>query len=354
MTMNLYQTISLPVLFGTLTLTACGGGGGVDGAPPAPDTLATTVISSSAVKIPAATYPPESAEAGGWTILQTARTLCGFGTLRQDARLDAAALSHANYLTSESLTTPGLLSHEESNTSNQNYTGRFPWDRTIRSGYGDQVAEILEAISQTYTVGNPPVPLPMSQRGAFSMIDLLNTVYHQQGAMFDGLDVGFGADLRTFVNGTSARDEYRFGSLNGFQTRYHFFGAGRVATYPCQGSINVPTAFAPAFESPNPFPTMTSPLQVVGPPIYLKADFPQVLTLTSGTISGAGAVVPTTVLTRANDPARDDSGQPFIGNHEAFVVPTAALRANTDYQVTLAGTVNGVAFNRSFSFRTEP
>ena len=356
-TMKLFQFKSVLIASTALALTGCGGGGGGSG-----DTLpvvtaggvAPVDINTSTLVIPASTYAPGSAEAGGWTVLQSARVLCGFGVLRQDSRLDAAALAHAKYLTSEAMTSPGFLSHEETNTNNPNYSGRFPWDRTLQKTYGDQVAEILESISVTYNTGNPPVSLSMAQRGAFSMINLLNTVYHQQGAMFDGLDVGFGADLRTAASGTSRRDEYRFGSLNGFQTHYQIFGAGQVATYPCQGSTNVPTAFAPAFESPNPFPAMTSALQVVGPPIYLKADFPQVLTLTSSSISSAGVAVPTTVLTHANDPARDSRDNPFIGRHEAFVVPTVALAPNTVYQVSLAGTVNGLAFNRSFTLRTEP
>jgi len=99
---------------------------------------------------------------------------------------------------------------------------------------------------------------------------------------------------------------------------------------------------------------MTSTLQVVGPPIYIKADAGQVLTLTSGSISSAGVTVPTTVLTQANDPARDSRGNPFIGRHEAFVVPTVALTPDTAYQVSLAGTVNGFAFNHNFTLRTEP
>lgn len=345
----------------TLGLLACGGGGssgsGGGGANSTATSTSPTTIASTAVTIPAGNYATGSAELGGYKTLQTARVLCGFGALRQNTRLDAAALNHARYLTSESIATgTSLLDHLEINTANSYYKGYAPWDRTSHTSqfYGDQVAEILEATTWDYDVANPPAFPTLEQRGTNSMISLLTTVYHLQGALYDGVDVGFGADLRTTANGTSRHEEYRFGSLNGWQTQSFVLGASQVATYPCQGSANVPTSFAPAYESPNPFPTMTSPLQVVGPPIYLKADFPQVLTLTSSTISGAGAVVPTTVLTHANDPARDGSGQPFIGNHEAFVVPTTALRADTDYQVDVAGTVDGTAFNRSFSFRTEP
>lgn len=334
-----------------MALLACGGGGAsVPSATPYP-----TTITASAVTIPASTYAPDSAEQAGWTVLQSARVLCGFGALRQNNRLDAAALAHAKYQTSESVGTgTSLLSHEETNSANPFYTGQWPWDRTAYQHYGKQVAEILQATTWDYDAANPPALPTLAQRGADSMISLLNTVYHLQGALYDGVDVGFGVDLLTTATGTSRREEYRFGSLNGGQTQTFVLGKGVVATYPCQGSVNVPRLFVPAYESPNPFPAMTSPLQTVGPPIYLKADAGQVLTLTSSSVSSAGAAVSTTWLTHANDPARDAQGNPYIGTNEAFVVPSVALLPNTQYEVALTGTLDGRAFSRTFTMTTEP
>lgn len=340
-----------------LALLACGGGGGDTSE--LPTATPPTTIASSAITIPAGTYAPDSAEQAGWTVLQTVRVLCGFGTLRQDTRLDAAALAHAKYQTSESVrTSTSLLSHLETNTTNPFYTGYFPWDRTnftpLGSDYGTQVAEILEKTTWDYDVANPPALPTMAQRGAYSMISLLNTVYHLQGALYDGVDVGFGVDLLTTATGTSRREEYRFGSLNGGQTLTFFLGTGVVATYPCQGSINVPKSFVPAYESPNPFPAMTSTLQTVGPPIYLKADMGRVLRLLTASVSANGVSVPTQWLTNANDTARNAQGFPFIDVNEVFVVPSVALRPNTQYQVALTGTLDGLAFSRTFTMRTEP
>lgn len=336
-----------------LALLACGGGGGDAGVPAA--TPYPTTIASSAVTIPASTYAPGSAEQAGWTVLQTARVLCGFGALNQDTRLDAAALAHARYQTSESVKTgTTVLTHEETNRANAFYTGQWPWDRTAYQRYGTQVAEILQATTWDYDVANPPALPTLAQRGADSMISLLNTVYHLQGALYDGIDVGFGVDLVTTATGTSRREDYRFGSLNGYRHGTFVLGNGVLATYPCQGSVNVPRLFVPAYESPNPFPAMTSPLQTVGPPIYLKADAGQVLTLTSGSVSSAGVAVSTTWLTHANDPARDAQGNPYIGTNEAFVIPSVALSPNTQYQVALTGTIDGLAFSRTFTMTTEP
>jgi hypothetical protein len=91
---------------------------------------------------------------------------------------------------------------------------------------------------------------------------------------------------------------------------------------------------------------MTSSSQMMGTPIYLKVDAGQVLALTSSSISTGGVSVSATVLTHANDP------QAEIGANEVFVVPTSALRANSNYQVNLTGTVNNTPFSRSFAMRT--
>lgn len=336
-------TFSLPLLF-SLTLAACGGGGGGGGTVVAPG----TVLPPTTVTIPAATYATGSAELGGYTVLQQARVLCGFGALRQDTRLDAAALKHARYLTSiSSASGTSVLSHYEDITTNAYYTGYYPWDRTTATGYGNQVAEILEATAWDYDTRNPPVFPALAQRGADSMRSLLNTVYHLTGAMYAGADVGFGADVQTITTGaTSRREEYRFGSLNGYQTNTLKLGSGQVASYPCQGSTDIPPAFVPANESPNPFPAMTSTSQTVGPPIYLKVDAGQVLRVTSSSVSQNGVSVPTTVLTAANDPNRD------LGGNEVFVIPSIALSRNTTYQVSLAGTISGAPFSRSFSMST--
>lgn len=333
-------TFSLSLVF-SLGLVACGGGGGGS------DT--TSVVT------PTATYVPGSAELGGWTVLQEARTLCSFGALTRNTKLDAAALNHAKYLVDLSIATGASeLSHLET-PGVPGFTGVFPWDRTdftpLGTDYGRQVAEILEATVWDYI--SPPVFPTMEERGASSMRSLLNTVYHLAGAMYYGADVGFGAYMKTtLINATTWREEYRFGSLNGYQTATIKLGTGNLATYPCQGSSNVPSYFIPANESPNPFPAMTLDTQKVGPPIYLKVDAGQVLAVTSSTVSLNGVSVPITVLTNANDPNFDQFGQKYIDPNEAFVIPTVALAPNTLYQVNLSGTINSAPFSRSFTMRT--
>lgn len=341
--MTKLNTLSLSLIL-ALGQVACGGGGGGGD---------TTIVVSN----PGATYVPGAAELGAWNVLQGARSLCGFGALTRNTKLDAAALNHAKYLVDLSVTTGvSELSHLET-LGVPGFTGVYPWDRTdftpLGTDYGTQVAEILEATVWDYV--NPPIFPTMEERGAGSMRSLLNTVYHLAGAMYYGADVGLGAYMKTtMINATTWREEYRFGSLNGYQTSHITLGAGKVVTYPCQDSSSVPTKFVPALESPNPFPEMTSTSQTVGPPIYLKADAGQLLMVTSANVSQNGVNVPITVLTNANDPnfVPDRVDVKYIGKNEAFVVPTVALIPNTTYTVNLTGTINSVPFSRGFTMST--
>jgi hypothetical protein len=298
------------------------------------------------VDIPYADYAAGSAELGGWTVLQQSRVLCGFGALMQNHQLDAAAKAHAKYLISVSLATgQSLLSHYETDTTNPNYTGYTPWNRAEVQGYGTQVGEILESLVWTYDVSNPPALPSLEQRGAQSMRSLLNTVYHLSGAMYDGSDVGFGADVQVAINGTLRREEYRFGSLNGYQHTNERIrlGAGKLATYPCEGSSNIPSTFIPSNESPNPFPHMANG-QAMGPPMYIKVDSGQVLTISNASVMAGNSTVPITLLTHINDAN--------IDANEVFVIPTSALDANTSYQVNFSGSINNTPFSRSFTMTT--
>lgn len=331
-------TSSLSLML-SLSLVACGGGGG-DGPTVTP-----------------ASYQPGQAERGAFEVLQQARTQCGFGALTRNAQLDAAALSHAKYLVDRSIATGvSTLSHLET-PGVPGFTGIYPWDRAEYQGYNYlALAEILEGTVWEYTY--PPAFPTMEERGANSMRNLLNTVYHLSGAMYEGSELGLGAYLATTkITATTWREEYSFGSLNAyrFANQRITLGAGKVVTYPCQGSSNVPTAFEPANESPNPFIGSAYASAIVGPPIYLKVDAPQVLTVNpiSSSLTRDGLAVPFLVLTADNDPNRDLDGKAYIAPNEVFVIPTIALNPDKNYQVTLNGKIGLTAFPEiKFTMRT--
>lgn len=349
------STFSLSLIL-SLSLVACGGGG---------DSVApTSVLPTITLPIRSSSYLAGSAELAGYTVLQQARKLCDFGELTQDTRLDKASKAHAIYLVNKSFAdATHELSHYERDASglpdidNPDYTGEYPWDRTnftvLGTDYGTQVAEILVGTWWDYDINSPYLVIPtMEQRGTESMRSLLNTVYHLSGAMYEGADVGFGVAIQTVsTSATARREEYRFGSLNGYQTATLTIGSGEVATYPCQGSSNIPPQFEPASELPNPLPSMTT----VGPPIYIKVDRGQKLTVssTSRIVSQNGYEVPFNVLTNANDPNDDPiSHKPYIDVNEVFVIPTVPLNPYTTYQITLYGTIDSKTFTRSFAMST--
>jgi hypothetical protein len=323
----------------SLSLVACGGGGGGDGPTVTP-----------------ASYQPGQAELGAFEVIQQARTQCGFGALTRNAQLDAAALSHAKYLVNLSIATgASQLSHYET-FGEAGFTGVDPGDRALAQGYDYYaLAEILAATVWDYT--SQPIFPTMKERGTDSMRNLLNTVYHLSGAMYEGSEVGLGAYLATKVNATTWREEYSFGSLIGsrYTNQRATLGTGTVATYPCDGSVNIPTSFFPANETPNPFPYITDKKTSIGPPIYLKVDAGQSLTLTSNSVTSAGVNIPTAVLTNANDPNRDIFNKPYIATNEVFVVPTIALNPDKNYQVTLNGKIGSTPFPEiKFTMRTAP
>lgn len=176
-TMTKTSTFALPLIL-SLNLVACGGGGGDS----------PTAVTAS--------YQSGQAELGAWNVLQEARTLCSFGVLTRNTKLDAAAFSHAKYLVDLSIATGvSTISHLET-SGDPGFTGIYPWDRALYQGYNYlALAEILEATVWEYT--SPPSFPTMEERGANSMRSLLNTVYHLSGAMYDGADVGFGAYMKT-------------------------------------------------------------------------------------------------------------------------------------------------------------
>jgi hypothetical protein len=224
--------------------------------------------------------------------------------------------------------------------NNPFYRGVYPWDRTSALGYGTEVGEIIEA--SVWPSSNPSALPSAEVRGAESMRNLINTVYHLIGGMYEGSDVGFGADTMPTARGTT---EARFGSLNGFHTSTLSIGTNTLASYPCDKAINVPSTFVPAQESPNPGigPTgarLACPGQRMGPPIYLKVDYPQVLSLPSisPTLASGGSLVPTTFFTSVNDLHCE------VGRNEVFVVPSAPLAPSTSYRFSVNGTIGQTNF----------
>jgi hypothetical protein len=95
----------------------------------------------------------------------------------------------------------------------------------------------------------------------------------------------------------------------------------------------------------------------LGTPIVVFAQPGDNLVISSATVTTTGGSIPIQlwdstkfvgVRTGMYIPANWNS----LYSYEGAVVPLVALAPNTSYDVTIAGTVNGVAFTRAFTFRT--
>ncbi len=345
-----------------LTVAACGGGGSDAGAPvvsspapaptvPSPPPPPTAVNPDLVTNVVPATYAAGTVEKGAWDLLLGQRGACGFGLLNQDTRLDVAAAAHPYYLVKNTMDNPGTMygGHFEDPATPYFY-GVAPWDRAKRAGFPESVAEIATTTLRTYSTASPSPLISDEALGRTGMGDLINTVYHLKGAMWAGRYGGVG-----YANMTGPRSETRTQNMfvldalvsDESDNQKQKLGTGVVATYPCEGLSDVATSFAPAYESPNPFPEVIDDKVLYGPPIYLKVDAGGTLEVKVAKLAAAdGSDVPVRTLTKATDPAS------IITANEFFMVPTSALAAATTYTVTASGTVDGVAFSKTFAFKT--
>ena len=281
------------------------------------------------------------------------RQACGFGLLQQDSRLDAASAAHAKYLTDLSISQSINWTGHGEDATKPGFTGAGPWDRALAAGFpNNRVAEILNALSTLHATSASDQFAMNEAQGAGSMRSLISTVYHLVGAMTAGRAGGVGSAHASgpFTTPGYSLEVFRFGALIGDpNNNLQKLGTGTIATYPCAAATHASASWAPATESPNPFADVTSTAVFYGTPVYLKVDAPSVLIVTSASIARPdGSLVAARQVTKATDPAGE------VGANEFFVVPTAALVVGTTYSVAAAGTVDGVAFTKTFTFTPAP
>lgn len=346
-----------------LSIAACGGGGSDTGTPPVaspapapsvpnpPPPPPAAVNPDLVTNVAPATYAANTVEKGAWDLLLSQRGACGFGLLNQDTRLDVAAAAHPYYLVKNTIDNPGTMygGHFEDPATPYFY-GVAPWDRARRAGFPDSVAEIATTTLRTYSTANPSPLISDEALGRTAMGDLINTVYHLKGAMWAGRYGGVGsANMTGPRSATRTQNMFVLDALvsDESDTLKQKLGTGVVATYPCEGLTDVSTSFAPADESPNPFPEVVDDQVFYGQPIYFKVDSGGTLEVKAARLAAAdGSDVPVRTLTKATDPAA------IITANEFFMVPTSALVAASTYTVTASGTVDGVAFTKTFAFKT--
>lgn len=350
-----YLTIAAALAV-AVAMTACGGGGGGGDAGGNPGTDQEQSGGNTGAVYPVTSVPdpvygadPYAAEkVATFNTLNDDRHRCGFGKLRQSAKLDTAAQGHADYLK----TSP--QSHFQT-AGRPGFTGVSPGDRASAAGYSYlQAYEVIAG--QGFGAWYSSDPTLAQEPAALRLLRGLYTApYHLAELMAPGVDVGIGVS-KVAVN-PSIDSNTKFLVINpAVPAGTAHQNITSLKTFPCEGTAGLETAFT--HETPDPFPDFPSASRSVAPygqPVYLKGAPGTTTTMSAGVIQPVGgAAVPTRWLTRGNDP------HGLLQPNEVFLMPTERLVPNTDYLVTLSGTNTGEvttqnptgSFTRSFTFRT--
>lgn len=335
------RSIVASLLTGVL-LAACGGGGSDGGsAAPAPGTSQTGTSGaqgsgSVATSVPASSYAAGSEERAAFEFLNAERGRCGFGVLAQNTRLDAAAKAHADYQLLND-----LFSHGEDQARFPNgFTGVTMVERYAAQGYtniGGAVDEISGVNGSADKTGF----------GIGGIRNLLNAPYHLQGLMSGMREAGVAVRSSRDTGTASPRVLLQWNGAYSRDAGPQQLRAEDVLTYPCDGTTGVDRELTN--ESPEPVPGRDLRVNPLGTSVYVATRAGNTLAVTSAAMTNTrtgAAVALRAPVSSANDP------QQSYARNEAYVAADAPLEAGTAYQVTLAGTNNGAAFTRTFTFTT--
>ena len=318
-------------------ISACGGGGGGDAAPAAP--AAQTPQAATTVATTAATYAPGGEEANAFSLLNKARTDCGFGALGQSLNLDRAAAAHASFLI-----TNGLNYGHTEVAGLPGFTGVVPQDRAQAQGY-------LLPIDEDLSTRSSAVGVPGQLRTTREVAALLAAPYHSLSMLSSVSEVGIGYSQiqTTAAPGVAATEKIALVFNLGLRAGVNDLAADGVYTYPCLGTTGVPIGLSN--ETPSPLPSaLAQDFRLYGSPIVVKVRAGQVLNLKAATITpaGGGAAIQNQIVTISNDPQMGS----LMKASDSYLLPLRPLQPGTTYQVNLVGTNNGTPFSKSFSYST--
>lgn len=349
---NTFTAVALSV-----TLAACGGGGGGG-----LNSSATEVASFSAVcadlstqsstisqadaqgKCPVAStilnasLPVASSYAANglteelavFNLLNSERSRCGFGTLKQNVTLDAAAKAHADWQNLNN-----SFGHIET-TGTTGFTGVGVFERIAANGNYGAVGDASDDLTNFGAV------ISKVGLGLRSVRGLLNAPYHMRGLLGNYRDAGIAVrtsgDVGTAFNTAVVQYNFAYSSGDGGQLP----NGSDVLTYPCAGTTGTDRQLTN--ESPNPVPGRDLSVNPLGGSIYIAVRPGNTLAITSASLislSSGSAVALRTPVVAFGGPA-----------NEGYVAADAPMLANTTYQATINGTNNSTAFSRTFTFTT--
>lgn len=354
-TKNTQSILALSSIALAALLTACGGGSSGGSTTPTDPVVKTCANGASdypackfftanlQLTVPTPPFAIGSDELAAFNYLNDERAANGLGKLAYNEALTKAAKAHSDYMFLNK-----WLDHTET-SGKQGFTGEAPANRAQAAGY-----PISGAVSEGLGLAN-------SHKGAVQ--NLIDTVYHRR-TIFDQsyTDVGLGQHCYGECKEPGIYYTFDYG-----YTKKQNNASDFVFSYPRDGQ----TGIAPVFCGESPWPldtiiTMQEACTVLKNPPDLttlydaKVGYPVSITIAKGKqllvtkfeiyeagASGSSIPLPVTVLTAANDSHR------LLQAHEAFLIPRQSLKLNTVYSVSFAGTSDGVAFSKTWSFTTD-
>ena len=341
--MKRFPKVVSSFIFG-VSVVGCGGGGGGSTTQPTSQvvvqpvvTVQSSSISSIVTAVQPNTYAALSEEAFAFDLLNAERSRCGFGTLKANTQLNAAAKAHADYQLINNLD-----SHfEDASLYPNGFTGADPNARVLFQGYtnADRVGDLYSRrINSSTKVGH----------GLRGVRNLLAAPYHLSSVVSLYRDVGISVRSNTDVASSNPAVVFQtnlaYKNAEGPQLQ----AGDEVITYPCEGSSGLNRQMAA--ETPNPVPGRNLATSPLGPSIYVQLREGNVLTITRATMTqkSSGAVILLrTPVTSTNDV------HGIYKSHQGMLTADAPVAVNSEFNVLIEGTNNGVAFTpKSFMFTT--
>ena len=285
---------------------------------------------------PAPTYAEGSAELAAYRMLSQERERCGFGVLRQDARLDTAARAHAVYMAKNFNWTMAFPVSAAENPSKPAFYEEAPWTRAPKAGY--PAGPVREVNAFIGVLNGEP-----GEAAFVARVGLASPLVAPRLLSAGTPDFGIGAD-RTPPGTANVALEFVTMDFGGSITQPMLTS---VQTYPCEGATDV-RALSYG-EMPGAFfgRTTAHPIYVFGD-ASLKVSEAVVLGPYGDNVRGPlGRVEVLGILG-----AGHMEWGPYTTTGGIAAIVLGRLEYDIPYNVTIKGTNKGVPFVRSFSFRT--
>ena len=251
------------------------------------------------------------------------RSQIGLPPLTESVTVDKAAQAHSDYQRINNTVT-----HDQTR-GRGGFTGVTLEDRLKAAGYGfAETNAIGEVISAT-----------KSQTGFYMAEELVTAIYHRF-VMFEPVfqEIGTGSATNS--------DNYAYFTADFVTNNGYAAGlpASTLATWPINGQTRVPVDFDSDQEEPDPVPDA----RLVGYPISVHTNLTRTLTVRSFTVRARNgtANLSTRLLAKDND---TNISTPSV----AAIIPIGPLAANTVYDVSFSGAIDGTAITKNWSFTTK-